>query len=151
MDFYFFININKMFTLLLCLAFAAHAIRGKMDLYLTAKLIGYRYRRTCMRLQCIYTTTRCAFGRKYFKQKTFSTFDTYAFPYFASGANQCVRTNSDPSHYCADQCTEQIGCRDSRKKCLCDGDCGFSCIYPSKYILSWLHELHAHFAVHCRL
>ena len=49
-----------------------------------------------------------------------------------------MRTNSDPSRYCADQCTEQIGCRDSRKKCLCDGDCGYSCIYPSKYIMYWL-------------
>ncbi|XP_046856977.1 CUB and sushi domain-containing protein 3-like isoform X2 [Xenia sp. Carnegie-2017] len=46
------------------------------------------------------------------------------------GSNQCARTNRLPSRDCTIECTPQIGCYHKRKKCLCDGDCGFSCVYP---------------------
>jgi hypothetical protein len=54
--------------------------------------------------------------------------------FLLSGASQCVRTNSEPSRHCAVKCTVQTDCGNSREKCLCDGDCGYSCVIPSKYI-----------------
>ncbi|CAB4014990.1 CUB and sushi domain-containing 3-like [Paramuricea clavata] len=41
-----------------------------------------------------------------------------------------MRTNSDPSRHCTDECIVHTGCSNARKKCLCDGDCGYSCTYP---------------------
>ncbi|XP_028402727.1 CUB and sushi domain-containing protein 3-like [Dendronephthya gigantea] len=49
----------------------------------------------------------------------------------ASEALLCPRTNAVPSRHCTDECIVQVGCRNSRKKCLCDGDCGYSCVYPN--------------------
>ncbi|CAB4028668.1 Hypothetical predicted protein [Paramuricea clavata] len=46
------------------------------------------------------------------------------------GASQCMRTNSDPSRHCTDECIVHTGCSNARKKCLCDGNCGYSCTYP---------------------
>jgi hypothetical protein len=54
--------------------------------------------------------------------------------FLLSGASQCVRTNSEPSRHCAVKCTVQTDCGKPREKCLCDGDCGYSCVIPSKYI-----------------
>ena len=40
----------------------------------------------------------------------------------------CPRTNQRPGSVCVDECQPSIGCSDSKKECLCDGDCGYSCV-----------------------
>ncbi|XP_046845739.1 sushi, von Willebrand factor type A, EGF and pentraxin domain-containing protein 1-like isoform X4 [Xenia sp. Carnegie-2017] len=43
----------------------------------------------------------------------------------------CPRTNKKPNSKCVDECLPSIGCADKNKQCLCDGDCGFSCVKKS--------------------
>ncbi|XP_046845736.1 sushi, von Willebrand factor type A, EGF and pentraxin domain-containing protein 1-like isoform X2 [Xenia sp. Carnegie-2017] len=43
----------------------------------------------------------------------------------------CPRTNKRSNSKCVDECLPSIGCADKNKQCLCDGDCGFSCVKKS--------------------
>ncbi|CAB4041226.1 Hypothetical predicted protein, partial [Paramuricea clavata] len=40
----------------------------------------------------------------------------------------CPRTNKEPSKSCAPECVLFSGCSSSKKECICDGDCGYSCV-----------------------
>ncbi|XP_028417747.1 CUB and sushi domain-containing protein 3-like [Dendronephthya gigantea] len=40
----------------------------------------------------------------------------------------CPRTIKEDNNYCARGCTPFRGCSSGRRECICDGDCGYSCI-----------------------
>lgn len=44
------------------------------------------------------------------------------------GQSSCVRTNRSPVTKCTKKCEPSVGCDASEEKCLCDGDCGYSCV-----------------------
>ncbi|XP_020615812.1 CUB and sushi domain-containing protein 3-like isoform X2 [Orbicella faveolata] len=44
------------------------------------------------------------------------------------GQSECQRTNRQPSRICVAQCDPSTGCSGSGEECLCDGDCGYSCV-----------------------
>ena len=44
------------------------------------------------------------------------------------GQSECKRTNRQPSRMCVAQCDHSTGCGGSGEECLCDGDCGYSCV-----------------------
>ncbi|XP_068692895.1 sushi, von Willebrand factor type A, EGF and pentraxin domain-containing protein 1-like [Montipora foliosa] len=45
-----------------------------------------------------------------------------------SGQSDCQRTNRQPSRRCAKSCNLETGCDNPADECLCDGDCGYSCV-----------------------
>ena len=47
----------------------------------------------------------------------------------------CPRTNIDRDSNCAKECSLSIGCISDKRKCICDGDCGYSCV--KKGIFAW--------------
>ncbi|CAB4036690.1 Hypothetical predicted protein, partial [Paramuricea clavata] len=40
----------------------------------------------------------------------------------------CPRTNKKTGSECVDECQPSLGCSDTKKECLCDGNCGYSCV-----------------------
>ncbi|XP_073244022.1 protein lev-9-like [Porites lutea] len=46
----------------------------------------------------------------------------------SKGQSNCVRTNRSPVTKCTKECEPSVGCDESEEKCLCDGDCGYSCV-----------------------
>ena len=47
------------------------------------------------------------------------------------GESKCLRTNRQPDRMCVTKCDPLTGCR-AEEKCLCDGDCGYSCVKRGK-------------------
>ena len=47
---------------------------------------------------------------------------------FLLGQLDCQRTNREPSRRCAKSCNPETGCDNPADECLCDGDCGYSCV-----------------------
>lgn len=37
---------------------------------------------------------------------------------------------------CLRKCSSDEDCKSKKKKCLCDGACGMSCIKPGKFVIS---------------
>ena len=48
-------------------------------------------------------------------------------------SNDCRRTNKEAFRYCTKSCSSDSECN-SNQKCLCDGDCGMSCVRNSKCV-----------------
>ncbi|KAL9989269.1 hypothetical protein ACROYT_G003802 [Oculina patagonica] len=44
------------------------------------------------------------------------------------GQSDCLRTNRQPSRMCVARCDPSTGCSGPGEECLCDGDCGNSCV-----------------------
>ena len=71
----------------------------------------------------------------------------FLFHYFLSGSElfilmlkfvvldstDCQRTNKEAFRYCTKSCSSDSDCK-SNQKCLCDEDCGMSCVRNSKCV-----------------
>lgn len=58
-----------------------------------------------------------------------------------SPSNDCPRDEEQAtllSQKCLRKCSSHEDCKSKKKKCLCDGVCGMSCIKPGKYVVSIL-------------
>ena len=60
---------------------------------------------------------------------------------FPIAAKSCPRTNRKPGSKCIDECIPSLGCSDSKKICVCDGDCGFSCVKKGMVLASVVQKL----------
>lgn len=58
---------------------------------------------------------------------------------FFTIGNACPRTNSKANTLCIDECQPSFGCSDFNKDCLCDGNCGYSCVKKSTGFFIWFH------------
>ena len=53
--------------------------------------------------------------------------------YVILDSNDCQRTNEEAFRYCTKSCSSDSDCK-SNQKCLCDEDCGLSCVRNSKCV-----------------
>ena len=53
--------------------------------------------------------------------------------YLVLDSNDCQRTNKEAFRYCTRSCSSASDCN-SNQKCLCDEDCGMSCVRDSKFV-----------------
>ena len=59
--------------------------------------------------------------------KIFLLFGVAFGPVAVQGAG-CPRTSKEANKFCASECVPSITCSSNGKECVCDGDCGYSCI-----------------------
>ena len=68
--------------------------------------------------------------------RVFVTFPTTAVRIFVLLAQtNCPRTNRRASRMCARGCSPETGCDNPTDECVCDLDCGYSCVGKGLYKL----------------
>ena len=61
--------------------------------------------------------------------KIFLLFGVVFGPNAVQGQQHCPRTNKEANKFCASECVLSLDtCSSENKECVCDGDCGYSCI-----------------------